>query len=397
MLLSELAVDAETPELQPVFVEFCGRLQRPPYAEITDIAPLPALHCPTLISADGRTLRAHSPELDTLAEVVIEGEGAWELVGQRARWQGRGPTTIRCRIEAANAAPSPVRWPQPPVVGNDKRFVVAGAIDYVANCCALQVRGDEVCVITDHRLLPLSWTRDAYYQTLPIRLVGDDASQRLVGDHLRWLFGSAWCYDESSPAGQTGWLRSHLANGSVKDRGLQADQQLYPVLELAEYRNTFGHWPTPPRSAAIRAGEEDQWWADRVRTVLAKLPADHETGLLASAENPADDPSQFPYLFSTQVLYGHALRTMAHHGADLGLSELDERVQQIWANTREGFVTEGPFGQQFAYEADLVGEAGCTPTPTTCRPRSPRYGVLFRQRPALASHDALCLLQPQPR
>ena len=42
--------------------------------------------------------------------------------------------------------------------------IAAGAVRYTAECTALTVDEDRCCIITDHRLLPLSWTRDAYYQ-----------------------------------------------------------------------------------------------------------------------------------------------------------------------------------------------------------------------------------------
>jgi hypothetical protein len=46
------------------------------------------------------------------------------------------------------------------------------------------------CIVTDHRLLPLSWTRDAYYQAalllscLDVTASGSD----VVGRHLSWLW-----------------------------------------------------------------------------------------------------------------------------------------------------------------------------------------------------------------
>ena len=39
---------------------------------------------------------------------------------------------------------------------------------------------DEVVLLTDHRILPLSWTRDAYYQALLLLATGQSADADLV-------------------------------------------------------------------------------------------------------------------------------------------------------------------------------------------------------------------------
>jgi len=163
--------------------------------------------------------------------------------------------------------------------------LVDGALGYVLGCTALAVAPGERCVVTDHRLLQLSWTRDAYYQAV-LLLVGRDLEPRalsVVAEHLRWL------WFRCDRAG--GWMRSHLPNGAVKDRAFQADQQLYPLLELLDYRDAAGAWPEAP---AGRPG-----WGEVVAEAWRALPIDPELGLLPGEENPADDPASLPYLLST--------------------------------------------------------------------------------------------------
>ncbi len=63
---------------------------------------------------------------------------------------------------------------------------------YTRTCTALQAGGAERTILTDHRILPLSWTRDAYWQARLLLATwgrgGHDEDERIVADHLRWLF-----------------------------------------------------------------------------------------------------------------------------------------------------------------------------------------------------------------
>jgi hypothetical protein len=140
-------------------------------------------------------------------------------------------------------------------------------LGYVLGCTALAVAPGERCLVTDHRLLQLSWTRDAYYQAL-LLLAARHLEPRalpVVAEHLRWL----WFRCDRA----AGWMRSHLPNGAVKDRAFQADQQLYPVLELLDYREAAGGWPeaTPGRAD----------WGEVIGETWRALPVDPELGLLA--------------------------------------------------------------------------------------------------------------------
>ena len=105
---------------------------------------------------------------------------------------------------------------------------MARALTYVRSCTALAFRPDERAILTDHRILPLSWTRDAYYQALLLLAIGRPADRDIVADHLRWLWRRC-----ERPGGS--WMRSHHGNGAPKDLVYQADQQLYPLVELADF------------------------------------------------------------------------------------------------------------------------------------------------------------------
>ena len=335
----------------PVGLRFAGRLQRPPYAEITDTAPLPPLPATTHVHAEGDTLVVHSPELGSTATVRIVADPwvTWSIASPTSATcvvGGRGPLDVRvhCRMSTDHDPPRPEHgWGPMRSFAGDPRIarVVDGARRYTLGCCALRVRRDEVAIITDHRLLPLSWTRDAYYMALLLLLTssGDDQGAEVVESHLRWLWG---------PSHRTGtWMRSHLTTGVVKDPGAQADQQLYPILELADFRARCGRWPAAP-------GVD---WPAEVAAALATLPRHHGTGLLASEENAADDPAELPYPFSVQVLYAHVLERLGPWQDELALGgdDLRVRAEAVREAAQAAFTVEGPHGPQFAYEVDLDG------------------------------------------
>lgn len=341
---------------------FEGWLQRPPYAEITDTAPLPPISRETSISARGNRLLLSSATTESTAEIVVEAESisssGWMLGREGvAHWDGEWPPVehggeggefvVRCRLDTPGDPPySPkgisAEHELRPGEAGSFSAIARGARSYILECCALRVAPEETVIITDHRLLPLSWTRDAYYMALLLLLSGGDDAIAAAARHLRWLWGSA--------RRDGAWMRSHLTNGTVKDPGIQADQQLYPILELLDYRRAVGSWP------ALPAGELD--WGVLVRAALEALPSDPVTGLLMSEENPADDISGFDLSFSTQVLYWHVLENLAVWNAELSLDDDTPGVvaDELRTTIREVFTVDGPDGTVFAYEADGRGE-----------------------------------------
>ncbi len=103
-------------------------------------------------------------------------------------------------------------------------------------------------------------------------------------------------------------------------------------------------------------------------------------------ENPADDPSAFPYLLSSQLLLAYVARRLAEFETDLDLEDLRladdaERTLDVVMAT---FTCPGPFGDQWAYEADgsgghrLYHDANDVPTALAplwrlCEPTDPHW------------------------
>ena len=205
----------------------------------------------------------------------------------------------------------------------------------------------ERCILTDHRILPLSWTRDAYWQARLLLATwargGHNEDEQIVADHLRWLFLRC-----ERPDGR--WVRSHHADGRRKDLPLQADQQLYPLLELADYATATGRLPELPPEAS---------WADLVAgTWDAVLDIiDPKLVLIRTDENAADDVPTNRFLLSDQVLLWHTARRLASVAATVGLDRttLRDLAAGIRGAVMEHFVIEGPLGQMWAYSVNGRG------------------------------------------
>jgi hypothetical protein len=347
---------------EPVVVEFAGRLDRPAYAEVTDVSPLPAIDVGSGASVDGARLHVRTTA-GVGASIDVERGGA------SARWVATSPSTatlelsgpvtdgftITVAIGRGSAVPAAVAASQETlvediasswlVVPDQPRATVIGiagaALRYSLGCTVLTAGDGFRTILTDHRILPLSWSRDAYYQARALLAAG--AAVDKVGAHLRWLW---LCCERPDHL----WQRSHQANGRVKDIAIQADQQLYPILELLDYRDAVGHWP-PPELATE--------WGRLVTATWEALPRDEVTGMLRSEENPADDAAELPLLMSTEVLHWSAARRLAAHAVELGIERhatgfVAEAASVRSAATR-GFAIDGPFGTQWAYAIDGRG------------------------------------------
>jgi GH15 family glucan-1,4-alpha-glucosidase len=184
--------------------------------------------------------------------------------------------------------------------------LIRQALVYILSCCAIPLNeGQATCLITDHQLLPLVWTRDAYYAIqalLALRksalLSGEQAVaitiENVVRQHLIWLFEIA-----ERPAGY--WGRAYLANGKCKDFIFQLDQQCYPLLELVDYVEITGDksfaQPLKPQLEEILGG------------LLARRAK--EAWLFPTSETPADDKVEMPYHFSSQITLWHVFKRLA--------------------------------------------------------------------------------------
>jgi uncharacterized protein len=383
-----------------------GRIERPPFAEITEVDPLPPLPCRTSTTAEGTVLHVTEPALPAVARVRVTVSGGvtsgWQVDADTARlpisWDPRQePTlelTVTCALAPANpplpdgrrppeprrpeARPLSSRLHIPSRLRPELSGLIDGVLDYVLGCTALTVASGERCILTDHRLLQLSWTRDAYYQALLLLAARHLEPRALtaVADHLRWL----WVRCDRSG---NGWMRSHLPSGAVKDRAFQADQQLYPLLELLDYRESAGAWPEPP--------PDRNHWGDVVADTWRALPLDPELGLIAGEETPADDPASLPYLLSTQILLWYTATRLLTHASELRLdaSALADAAGTVRTAIRDRFACPGPFGTQWAYETDGRGryrryhDANDLPTAFAplwgvCPPDDPEWSTTMR-------------------
>ena len=338
----------QTWELQggaAVTVRVRGRLDRPALAEITETDPPDPTGAETVRRVVGSAAVLEAAILPARARVLI--------TGTHASWRDDGPDglvatlrpepgadrmawTIAVRLEPApDADPA---TPLPRATSGDK--LVARALAYVRGCTALRVGHDERVILTDHRLLPLSWTRDAYWQALALLAEDGPGDRERVADHLRWLWRRC-----DRPEGW--WARSHHANGRRKDLAFQADQQLYPLLELADYHDTTG---------ALPAGVD---WPAQVTGLWRALEArvDDRLGLLESGENAADDPAAAPFIAASQILRWRTARRLEALARD-GALDLDPTTFATAARaTRSAFAAAFDRGDQpWPYAIDRHGE-----------------------------------------
>ena len=255
------------------------------------------------------------------------------------------------------------------------------AASYARSCTALQVSAVERCIVADHRILPLSWTRDAYWQARLLLSTwsrgGHDEDARIVADHLRWLYLRC-----ERPAGR--WLRSHDVLGRPHDLRFAADEQLYPILELVDYATVTGSLPELPPEHAWGPLVTDAWAA-------AEAAIDADNGLIASDENAAADVPPYPFLVSNQLLLWSTATRLAEIAEPLGLSRVD--LLALATRTRAAvdahFLVDGPHGRQWASAVDGQGASerylDATDLPVAlaplwgfCKPTAPAWRATMR-------------------
>ncbi|NJL94027.1 MAG: glycoside hydrolase family 125 protein [Anaerolineae bacterium] len=195
--------------------------------------------------------------------------------------------------------------------------------------------GETRCLLTDHMLLPLSWNRDAYYVARLLLDWPSGGGPEIVRRHLLWLFEQA-----ERPDGA--WGRAYLANGQVKDRGYQLDQQIFPLLELADYA----------------LATDDHATLERLRPHIAPtlqgILARGQGWLLPTEETPADDPIAYPYHFSSHVLLWYTLTRLAA----LPLAgDYPAQAAALHAAIWRAFALEHQGRRLFAYAIDGTGQA----------------------------------------
>ena len=199
---------------------------------------------------------------------------------------------------------------------------VRRGVSYAIDCAASRV-GDAIAILADHQILPLVWTRDAYYVSRALLAIGprEPRIRAVVDGFIRWTFEAAETIDGW-------WPRASLASGAAKDPAFQLDQQLWPLLLVADHARLTGDPSVREHYAGSCANVID-------RLLAARTPF----GLIATAETPADDPLVQPFHFSSHVLLWRALAAFDHSAA----SEVHEATLRHFASEgRFAYAVAGP-------------------------------------------------------
>ena len=328
-------------------------LQRCAYTQLTEGGPVPMPPTETVARFEDGVLTIENPALPWAAAIAGFPPGEpWErradgpievdLAGQAGVTTliyGFGPTALAAREAARRLASDPAAsleravaaWERLLAGLPDDRAVQRGLV--YGLMLAVPV-GETRCILTDHMLLPLSWNRDAYYVARAF-LLWDRGLADIVRRHLLWMFEAA-----ERPDGT--WGRCYLANGQIKDRAFQLDQQLFPLLELADYVHATGDRATWDRLRPAALDLLD-------RLLERKAPG---MWLFPTDETPADDPVALPYHFSSHVLMWHTLRQIGGLTGDPAHSATASEVRQA---ALDAFAAERDGVRLYAYATDGAG------------------------------------------
>lgn len=324
-----------------VGIRLGGRLDVPALAEITELDPPEPTGARTVLAIGEHQVLVRADELPALGLVHVRPALSWRTTsdgGLRAAVRAR-ELTIAVSV-AAGTNPSELLLGEPnPAPERAADRLLAGALSYVRGCTALRVGPTQRVILTDHRLLPLSWTRDAYWQALALLAADGPGDRERVADHLRWL----WTRCER-PDGR--WARSHHADGRRKDHAFQADQQLYPFVELADFWRLTRELPDGVEWSPLL----DAAW-EAVRAAV-----DPQLGLMATAENAADDPAVAPFLGPSQILLWYAAERLAELGEAMGIGPGAARLRGEAKAARRAFAGHhAAGGGPWAYAVDGRG------------------------------------------
>ena len=321
----------------PVDPHLAGRphLRRAAYTQLTEGGPLPL---PPAVPEHGTLEGAQWLEdraLGTAAAIAVApAHGGLALAVAFGRDRADAASEARSLAASADVLlerelVSRASAPWASATGPIRR-----AMAYALDCASCDVDG-AIAILADHEILPLVWTRDAYYVARMLLAVApaDQRVRSTIDGFLRWCFERA-----ERPDGW--WPRSSLASGQAKDRAFQLDQQLYPPLLLAEHAKITGD-PT----LLERYGRD----AERV---LDGLLARADRGLVATAETPADDPLAEPFHLSSHLLLW---RTLVEFGRDGdGLRAL---IRDRFTRDGRFAYAVGPSGARHYHDANDVPTA----------------------------------------
>ncbi|HEV8670672.1 MAG TPA: glycoside hydrolase family 125 protein [Candidatus Limnocylindria bacterium] len=314
-----------------VEIEWHGkaRLARAAYTQLTPGGALPVVPSNATSGEDGQLIWFDDRDLGASAAIALPspanvpagmslpfvvaiaiGQTLDEAVSEAIALAGEGHDLVGAEVRERRAWWLGLRR----TAESDR--AIRRATAYALDCAAARAGDDLVAVLADHEILPLVWTRDAYYvcRILLALAPHDERVRAVVDGFLRWLFEAA-----ERPAGW--WPRASLANGTAKDPVFQLDQQLYPFLLLEDHARLTGDAAPADRYAARRG--------EILRALLARRTP---FGLIAADETPADDPSEQPFHFSSHVLLWRVLRDLDPAAA-----------AEVRAATRAGFIESGRF------------------------------------------------------
>jgi len=314
-----------------VVPEWSGRprLGRADYTQITEGGTIPHPPVAPIAGRDGTVLWIDDRVLDAAVAVVLPvpvevGEGATaELILAIALGRDLQATLAEARAiskDGARLAADEMRARRTLWTGlgldSEPGYEVRRGVAYALDCAASRISENVVAIITDHEILPLVWTRDAYYtcRALLSAAPRETRARAAVDGFITWLFEVA-----ERPDGA--WPRASLASGQAKDVAFQLDQQLYPLLLVADHARLTGE-------NVMRERHGDACGA----TLDGLLGRRSTFGLVPTAETPADDPLRQPYHFSSHVLLWHVLRAFSHPSAE-----------EIRAATLQHFAVDGRF------------------------------------------------------
>lgn len=315
------------------------RLARAAYTQLTPGGALPAAPSNTTTGQDGPLIWLDDRELGASAAIALPapaqvpagmslpfvvaialGETLDEAVREAVALAGEGHDLIGAEVRDRRTW-----WTG---IGRDaeSHHPVRRATAYALDCAAAKAGDDLVAVLADHQILPLVWTRDAYYVCrMLLELAPRDERVRAVVDgFLNWLFEAA-----ERPAGW--WPRASLANGGSKDPAFQLDQQLFPMLLLEDHARLTGDAALVDRYAPLRE--------EMLRALLKKRTP---FGLIATDETPADDPLEQPFHFSSHVLLWRVLRDLDPAQAD---EVRDATLAAFVESGRFAYAVRGPGGE----------------------------------------------------
>lgn len=330
----------------------CIWLQRSAYTQLTEGGPIPLSTAETQITRqDANTLTLHNAALQW-AVCFNQGAAATNTDGsvtfqEHSRPAGHELTLaigVGLDINQAEKALSAVPETAPPArqsplwanVSDDR--ILRRGLAY-SLLCSTPTYNEGICILTDHMILPLSWNRDAYYAARAF-LSWMPEMWPYVRGHLLWMFEKA---ERISGL----WGRSYLANGRLKDRGFQLDQQLFPVIELFEYVRITGD-----KQLLNRLGGQ-------IPLLLAALERYRHPNepLYRTDETPADDPVALPYPLSSHILLWYMLHLLSESGLP---GDWSDQAESVRTAVYRHFSVEhiGTHGKNtiLAYATDCAGQ-----------------------------------------